>query len=136
MWVILAPVISKPKTKSGNMLPSIDILKWKFILRRKNQKWASTRQFRIWQLLWTFEVFGNFLVTFCIILLNFAPKKVCYIQNQISRHTYEVQFLIQSNQKIIISKMPKKCDNSVKISIFCASPFLNFSSCIIKLVSL
>ena len=24
---IMAPVISKPKTKSGNMLPSIDILK-------------------------------------------------------------------------------------------------------------
>ena len=55
----------------------IDILQRKFILRRKNQKWASTRQFRIWQLLWTFEVFGNFLVTFCIFLLNFAPKKVC-----------------------------------------------------------
>ena len=31
------------KTKSGNMLPCIDILKWKFILRRKTQKWASTR---------------------------------------------------------------------------------------------
>ena len=77
------------------MLSGIDVLQWKFILRRKwrkYQKWASPRHFKIWQHLWIFEVFGNLLVTFC----NFWLKKVCEIQIQISKYIYEVQFLTQS----------------------------------------
>ena len=35
----------------------------KFFEKKKNQKWGSTKHFKIWQLLWIFEVFGKFLVT-------------------------------------------------------------------------
>ena len=43
LFIPWSPVIPKPKTKSGNMLSGIDILQWKFILRRKNKKWGSPK---------------------------------------------------------------------------------------------
>ena len=84
------------KTKSVNMLPSIDTIKWKFILNKKKIKNGPGN-----------SKFGNFcellrfletLVTFCINLLNFAPKK------KILGIFMKYKFKLKATKKLLFAK--------------------------------
>ena len=57
--------------KTKNQMWKYAVWHWystmKIYSKKKNKKWASRRHFKIWQLLWIFEVFRNFLVNIIII---------------------------------------------------------------------
>ena len=114
MWAILAPVIAKPKVEICCL--ALVFYNKNFLRREKIKSKKVQGILKFGNFCEFLRFFETFQLVFVFFFTKFCPKKVFLIQNQISRYIYEVQFLIQSNQKIITAKFLKiACQATMEI---------------------